>query len=229
MNREAQLTYCKKCNNRKLDLKQGLICSLTGEKANFEETCPSFSLDEAVVARQAQTTEPLDRDEATAQLKPEAFAQLQSEQNLGGAIVAGIITGLIGAILWGTITVMTGYQIGYMAIGIGFGVGYVIRMVGKGVDEYFGYWGAGIALLSVILGNILSIFGFIGKLENMSIVDVMLQLDYTLLPEIMQESFSIIDLLFYGFALYGGYKYAFRALSNKDLARLNKVEENKSN
>jgi hypothetical protein len=47
MTREEQLTFCKKCTNRKTDMQQGLICSLTGEKANFENECPDFILDES--------------------------------------------------------------------------------------------------------------------------------------------------------------------------------------
>ena len=44
--REQQLKYCKRCKNRKMDLKQGLICSLTGQKADFYKECPDFIFDE---------------------------------------------------------------------------------------------------------------------------------------------------------------------------------------
>jgi uncharacterized protein len=45
MNREHQLTYCKVCKNQKMDINQGLICSLTGLHADFEEECPYFDED----------------------------------------------------------------------------------------------------------------------------------------------------------------------------------------
>lgn len=48
MTREERLKSCKKCNHRKLDMEVGLICSLTGEKANFEESCNNFSLDKTI-------------------------------------------------------------------------------------------------------------------------------------------------------------------------------------
>lgn len=51
MTREERLIICKKCNNRKLDLDIGLICSLTGGKAEFDSVCNDFSQDE-VVAKQ---------------------------------------------------------------------------------------------------------------------------------------------------------------------------------
>lgn len=43
MTREAQLRYCKICNHKKKDLNLGLICSLNGRLADFEEECDSFS------------------------------------------------------------------------------------------------------------------------------------------------------------------------------------------
>jgi len=48
MTREQQLLFCEKCTKRKMDMKQGLLCELTGEKADFEDKCPNFELDEKV-------------------------------------------------------------------------------------------------------------------------------------------------------------------------------------
>lgn len=45
MNREYHLTFCKICNNRKKDFNKGLICSLTNDRADFNEHCPTFDLD----------------------------------------------------------------------------------------------------------------------------------------------------------------------------------------
>jgi len=47
MTREEQVFFCKQCENRKASA-QGLICSLTGEKATFENECPDFKKDETV-------------------------------------------------------------------------------------------------------------------------------------------------------------------------------------
>ncbi|HZY80158.1 MAG TPA: hypothetical protein VFE50_11590 [Cyclobacteriaceae bacterium] len=43
---DDRLRFCKICTNRKLDFNTGLVCSLTSVKPAFEQTCPSFSLDE---------------------------------------------------------------------------------------------------------------------------------------------------------------------------------------
>ena len=45
MTREERLKICKACTNRRLDMKIGLVCSLTGEMATFETDCPDFSRD----------------------------------------------------------------------------------------------------------------------------------------------------------------------------------------
>jgi len=45
MTREEHLSYCKICLNRKMDTKQGLICSLTEKIADFNETCQEFKED----------------------------------------------------------------------------------------------------------------------------------------------------------------------------------------
>lgn len=43
--REEHLEYCKICLNRKMNYQKGLICSLTDEIADFEETCVNFKED----------------------------------------------------------------------------------------------------------------------------------------------------------------------------------------
>lgn len=49
MNRDEQLVFCKKCVNQKLDLQEGLICTLTNRKADFVGSCPDFIIDKQKV------------------------------------------------------------------------------------------------------------------------------------------------------------------------------------
>lgn len=125
--------------------------------------------------------------------------------------------GTIGAILWGAITVTTGFQIGYMAIAIGAGVGLSMRFTGKGIDQTFAITGGVIALLSCLLGNFLSVIGFIANLESLGYLETLYLFDYNQLIPIMGETFSPIDLLFYGIAGYEGYKFSFRTFTEKEL------------
>jgi len=46
MTREEHLKFCELCTNRKMNMKVGLICSLTDEIADFEDTCDNFTRDE---------------------------------------------------------------------------------------------------------------------------------------------------------------------------------------
>lgn len=45
MTREERIEYCKICQNRRLDLKKGLVCKLTGEYADFNSYCENFTVD----------------------------------------------------------------------------------------------------------------------------------------------------------------------------------------
>lgn len=47
MTREKQLKFCSVCKNRKMDMKQGLLCELTNAKADFDIACPKFDEDTA--------------------------------------------------------------------------------------------------------------------------------------------------------------------------------------
>ena len=57
MTREEQLNFCKKCLNRKMDLKQGLVCGLTGQRATFEKECPDFKIDEKIKHKELNKVE----------------------------------------------------------------------------------------------------------------------------------------------------------------------------
>lgn len=49
MNRAEQVSYCRKCTNRKFDTEKGIICSLTNEIADFFDDCQNFNEDGQIV------------------------------------------------------------------------------------------------------------------------------------------------------------------------------------
>lgn len=142
-----------------------------------------------------------------------ALEELRSQQNLMAGLVAGLIASLVGAGVWAIVTVGTGFQIGWMAVGVGFIVGYAVRIVGKGIDNVFGVVGAVLALLGCAAGNLLGICGLIADQENMAFLEVVSRLNLSIIQEIMVATFSPMDLLFYGIAIFEGYKFSFRQLS----------------
>lgn len=134
--------------------------------------------------------------------------QLLLNQNYPLGLAAGLVAGLVGAVLWAVITVATEMQIGYMAIAVGLMVGFAIRFAGKGFQPVFGITGAAISLLSCVLGNFFSLVGFYAKEESLNAFNVLGVIDYSVVPSIMIETFNPIDLLFYGLAVYQGYKFS---------------------
>jgi len=143
--------------------------------------------------------------------------KLKLEQNLPMALMAGLGASLIGALLWATITVVTEYQIGYMAIAVGFMVGYAVRYLGKGLDQIYGIIGAVFALLGCLMGNFFSIVGFAANELGLGYLEALNSIDLGVIPEIMGDTFSPIDILFYGIAIYEGYKFAFRPITEEEI------------
>lgn len=223
MTREEQLVFCKKCLNRKMDMKQGLICKLTEQKAIFVNECADYKLDKKVKVIPLDDKDGLQTKELKRKLSPEIIEKLKLEQKLLSGIISGLILGVLGAVLWGIISVATGFQFGIMAMAIGAGVGLAIRKFGNGIDPIFGYWGAGISLFSVLLGNFLSIIGFIANTEGLGYFETLLMFDYHYLPELMVETFSGTDLLFYAVAIAEGYKFSFRLITEKRIHEIWKM------
>lgn len=203
-----------------MDLKQGLICGLTNQKAEFENECPDYKLDETVKEVQLDDKDALQTHEIKKKLPIEILEKIRLEQNLIPAILSGFLVGVIGAVIWATISVATGYQIGYMAIAIGAGVGLTIRKIGNGIDYIFGFWGAGISLFSVMFGNFLSIVALIADEEGLGYFETLTLFDYNYLPDLMIETFSFIDLIFYGIAIYEGFQFSFRLVTEKRIEEI---------
>ncbi|WP_461587649.1 hypothetical protein [Winogradskyella sp.] len=224
MTRQEHLKFCKVCVNRDMDLNVGITCKLTGKIADFENECSSYELDENEVSKMNNDTEFV-RDEITGKITEATLDQLKSEQNLPAGIISGIVVGIFAAILWAAITVATELQIGIVAIAVGAAVGYAIRFVGKGIDQIFGITGAIIAILSCVLGNFLSIIGFISINEDLSYFETLMLFDYSYTFDLMSEAASPMDLVFYGIAAFEGYKFSFRQFTEKALYDL----ENRTN
>lgn len=146
--------------------------------------------------------------------------KLESEQNLVLGAVGGLAASLLGAAAWAGITVATGYQIGFMAIGIGFLVGFAVRTLGKGVTSVFGVVGAAFSLLGCALGNLLAVTALVAQNDGVAFLDAVSQLNPSLIQDLMVAFFNPMDALFYGIALYYGYKLAFRELSGEELEQM---------
>lgn len=132
--------------------------------------------------------------------------------NPGGALLGGLIAAVVGAVIWALITVILKFQIGFMALGVGFLVAWAVKTLGKGRDVLYGVIGGVFALLGCLLGNLLSACGFIAVQAVEPVMSVTLRVlgNPTSVVTILQQTFRGMDLLFYAFAVYEGYKFARR-------------------
>ena len=156
----------------------------------------------------------------------ELLQSFELNQNIHMGIVGGIGAAIIGAILWAIVTVVTEYQIGFMAIGVGFLVGYTVRILGKGVNITFGIIGAVCSFIGCLLGNVLSTCIFISQVESIPILDILYSLNISITMGLLIETFDFMDLLFYGIAIYEGYRFSFRDMTEKELASIIKPDGN---
>jgi hypothetical protein len=146
----------------------------------------------------------------------ERYERLRVEQSLFVALFAGIAAAIVGAIAWAAVTITTEYQIGLMAIAVGFIVGFAVRM-GNGIDKIFGILGAVLSLFGCVLGNLFSIIGFVSKQEHLSLTETISRLDYSKIPAIFRATFSVMDMVFYGIAVYEGYRFSFRRINAEEV------------
>lgn len=194
--------YCRNCVSRDFVTGRGLVCKRTNALPVFQGECADFQKDEEL-EKMAPTPKP---EDYTVRLDKE---QLLAEQNLLKGVSLGIVASIVGAAAWSLISISTGYQIGYMAIGVGFLVGYAMRQ-GKGVTPIFGIIGAALALLSCVLGDFFSMIGLVAKEYEIPFWEVVTGLELEDITSLMMENLASMTIVFYGIALYEGYKLSFR-------------------
>ncbi|MFH2049111.1 MAG: hypothetical protein ABIJ12_06665 [bacterium] len=148
------------------------------------------------------------------QLNPANYTQnpympgMNDDQNLGMGIIAGLAAAIIGGVLWAVITYYAGIQIGWMAVGVGLLVGFSIRHFGKGKDVSFSIAGAFFALMGCLLGNVFTVCMYISVESGEGIFEVLSGLDFSTISNYLIASFQPMDALFYGIAIYEGFKYS---------------------
>lgn len=129
----------------------------------------------------------------------DTFPENRENMLVGGA--AGLAAALVGAAVWAAITYYTNYQIGFMAIGVGYLVGLSMQKTGHGSSTAFGVLAAVLAVSGCILGNLFSSCSFLADSLEMPLSELLLSLTPPLAFEILKEGASIMDALFYFFAV----------------------------
>lgn len=201
MDRDERLKFCDVCTNRTFSSEKGLICNLTGEQASFELSCENYTPDTSAIER-------AEREELEATPKDLAGNPMDEStmNNLPMALIGGTAAMIVGAILWGLISVTTGYQVGYVAIAVGFLVGISVRFFGRGITLEYGIIGGAFAFLGTFLGNIFSIIALGAGELGTSYLGLFDFVSMGQIFEIYMENFSFMDLVFYAIAISSGFK-----------------------
>jgi len=95
-----------------------------------------------------------------------------------------------------------------MAVGVGFLVGWAVRVAGKGTHMAFGILGAALALGGCALGNLLAVVVIAARHFEVPLQAVFTRLTPDVVWSLMETTFKPIDLLFYGIAIYEGYRFS---------------------
>ena len=67
------------------------------------------------------------------------------------------------------------------------------------------------ALVSCVMGDFFSIIGWVAKEYEVSFMDALLDADYGAVMSAVVENMASMTIVFYGIALYEGYKLSFSA------------------
>lgn len=134
--------------------------------------------------------------------------ELKENQSLGRGLVGGVLGASVGAVLWAIITAVTGYQIGWMAVGVGVLVGYGVRILGKGIEPVFGYVGAFLSLMGCLVGNLLAVCIGVSIQQGIPLPEFLSRLNPEVTIAFLTATFQPLDLLFYGIGVYEGYKFS---------------------
>ena len=149
------------------------------------------------------------------------LGRLRENQNLGAGLLSGIVAAAVGAVAWAAFTYATNYKLGLTAIIVGAFVGYAVRRFGRGVDIQFKIMGATLALLGCLAGNLLMVCAILARQEKLSLVAVISLLTPAKVVRLVQVTFDSADILFYGIAVFEGFKIAARELTQADYLKIN--------
>jgi hypothetical protein len=133
---------------------------------------------------------------------------VEAAENLPLGFMAGLAAAAIGAGLWALITIVVGFQIGWMAVGVGFLVGWAVRMAGNGRHSAFGFMGALLALSGCALGNLLAIIMIAARQYNVPPLAVLGRLTPDVVVGLMEASFRPMHVIFYFVAILEGYRFS---------------------
>ena len=128
-------------------------------------------------------------------------------------IIGGLSGALLGAVMWAVVTLVSGVQIGFVAIGVAFLAGWGVRTLGRGDTQAFALVGALCSMLGVLLGKALSILWMFAVIEKIPLASILVSTPWSIFIPAVFESLDLADFLFVALALYLGFKLSLRSIS----------------
>ena len=170
------------------------------------------------VADQAQASEP------EPQIDPYRLnmllERLRGEQSFFKGLIGGAVGAVIGAAIWATITIVTEFQVGYMALGVGYLAGFGVKTMGKGIDRPFQYLGGALSLAGCMVGNLAVIIIMVSGEIGLPVAELVSRLTPSIVFEIYKDTFDFMDLLFYALAISVGYSTSLRKIPESELEKM---------
>lgn len=139
------------------------------------------------------------------------------EGSAARAQLAGLVSGLLGALLWGLVTYFSHLIIGYFAIGLGIMVGFAVKAFGKGSGTHFALIGGAYALMSCFLGMLFCLLFFAAASEKIPFTQILFMVDYGEIAKIYFQAFEVIDIVFYAIAFATAFKISLNPLKRDEL------------
>lgn len=122
MNREEYVKICATCTHKKMDAKQGLICSITNAKADFDKECLNFNRDiietEKMIYRELRANE-------SGTIIPIIGDTSESSASYGSNVTSMNNLGFVQIIV-GVMILVASLYLGFSLIGMLVGLGLII-------------------------------------------------------------------------------------------------------
>lgn len=139
------------------------------------------------------------------------------EGSAAKAQIAGLVSGILGALIWGLVTYYSHLIIGYFAIGLGIMVGLAVKFAGKGTGTHFGVIGGAYALMSCFLGMLFCLLFFAAASAGIPFSRILFMVDYGEIANIYFEEFEISDIIFYALAFAAAFKISMNPPGRDEL------------
>lgn len=142
--------------------------------------------------------------------------QLIAEQNFTAALVAGGVAVVLAAIAYGLATITWAFSSGFAATGIGIAVGFSMQFLGRGIEAKFAVLASLYTIAGCLLGNILRVAMTMANGSPNSVAEILQSHSVSRLIEWSIADLSLVDLVFWGIAVWFAVFLVKRPLSRAD-------------